>query len=416
MMIFGLKGFALPLRQPDEPPGGELGCSMRHVLIAGVSTRAAAESAARAGYRVTALDAFADLDQAPSVRALSLPRDFGVPFSAAAAARASRALDADVVVYGSGFENHPSAVRLLACGRELWGNSPDVLRRVRHPRLLADELRQRGFSTPNVHEGRSEPDLSIDWLMKPRASGGGHGIRPWRPGMRVSARHYLQQRVEGTPASVVFVAAGGRAVPLGVSRQLCGDWAFGARGHRYCGSILTTPASAQWPGGLVEAACALAAAVAQAFGLRGVNGIDFVARGAVPVAIEVNPRWCASMELVERAYGISVFAIHAAACAGKTLPAFDLHAPLPGPTAWGKAVVFARRDVVAGDTRPWLDDPDIRDVPRAGERIAAGRPVCTVLAKEVDHRACYEALVARAESVYARLAQWKRRHASRRPE
>ena len=36
-----------------------------HVLVAGVSTRAAAESAARAGFRVTAIDAFGDLDQHP---------------------------------------------------------------------------------------------------------------------------------------------------------------------------------------------------------------------------------------------------------------------------------------------------------------------------------------------------------------
>ena len=52
------------------------------VLIVGVSTRAAAESAARAGFDVIALDAYADLDQHPSVRALSLPRDFGTAFSA----------------------------------------------------------------------------------------------------------------------------------------------------------------------------------------------------------------------------------------------------------------------------------------------------------------------------------------------
>src|SRR6266550_1444574 len=34
----------------------------RHVLIAGVTTRAIAVSAAHAGYRVTAVDAFGDLD------------------------------------------------------------------------------------------------------------------------------------------------------------------------------------------------------------------------------------------------------------------------------------------------------------------------------------------------------------------
>src|SRR5689334_24814898 len=103
------------------------------VLVAGVSTRAAAESAAQAGFDVTALDAFGDLDQHPSVRALSLPRDFHAQFTPAAAARAARTIAGDAVVYASSFENHPAAVQALAAGRALWGNAPAVIRVVRDP-------------------------------------------------------------------------------------------------------------------------------------------------------------------------------------------------------------------------------------------------------------------------------------------
>src|SRR5207249_309518 len=84
--------------------------------------------------------------------------------------------------------------------------------------------------------------------------------------------------------------------------------AFGASGFRYCGSILVAPAQP-----LFGFACRLASVVTEAFGLVGVNGIDFVARGDVPYAVEVNPRYCASMELVERARGISIFELHARA-------------------------------------------------------------------------------------------------------
>src|SRR5438105_555764 len=101
------------------------------VLIAGVSARAVAESAARAGFDVVGLDAFGDRDQHPSVRALSLPRDFDTTFTASAAARVSRDIACDAVVYASTFENHPRAVRTLAAGRALWGNAPDVLAAVR---------------------------------------------------------------------------------------------------------------------------------------------------------------------------------------------------------------------------------------------------------------------------------------------
>ena len=108
----------------------------------------------------------------------------------------------------------------------------------------------------------------------------------------------------------------------------------------------------------MDTASALASAVTEEFGLVGVNGIDFVVRDGVPYAIEVNPRWCASMELVERAYGFSVFDAHASACTAGALPDFDLREPpgagWKGPAAFGKAVVYARRDVAVGDTRAWL--------------------------------------------------------------
>jgi predicted ATP-grasp superfamily ATP-dependent carboligase len=215
--------------------------------------------------------------------------------------------------------------------------------------------------------------------------------------------------VDGTPGSVAFVAAGGRAVPIGVSRQLVGEEAFGAAGYRYCGNILAPPGDAQFARDetLVHAACALARVVVAEFDLVGVNGIDFVESSGVPYAIEVNPRWSASMELVERAYDLSVFGAHAAACAAGALPEFDLVKAQKGAGAVGKAVVFARRDVEVGDTRAWLEDASVRDVPHPGERIRAGRPVCTVFAAGRDGAACHAALVRRAQGVYEQLAAWE---------
>ena len=376
------------------------------MLLAGVSTRSAAESAARAGFAVTAIDAFADLDQDPRVRALSLPRDFGRRFTAAAAARAARSIECDAVGYLSTFENHPQAVSTLAAGRVLWGNPPAVLRRVRNPILLAQALRSRGLPTPSsyVASGCRGTSSSLRWLVKPLASGGGHRVRPWRDGARVPRGCYLQEFVDGASGSAMFVAAGGRAVLLGVTRQLVGEHAFGASGYRYCGSILA--AAGEVSAALVDNASVLAHAVADEFGLVGVNGIDFIARDDVPYAIEINPRWSASLELVERAYGLSVFGAHAAACTEGTLPAFDFQQAQRAGIAFGKAVVFALRDAAIGDTHAWLADSSVRDVPRPGERIAAGRPVCTVFAEGRNAAACHAALVRRAQRAYAELDTW----------
>ena len=381
---------------------------MTHVLVAGVSTRAAARSAARAGFAVTAIDAFGDLDQHASVRVLSLAHNF----TARAAALAAQTVQCDAVVYLSSFENHPKAIATLAEGRVLWGNSPETVRRVRDPLLLAEALRRRGFPAPEVRLKPEATSMIDSWLVKPLASGGGQRIRIWDGTASLPRGCYLQEFIDGMSGSIVFVAAGGRAVPLAVSRQLVGEPAFGAEGFQYCGNILTAAPADNAPGfsqdkTLVEAARALAQAVVDEFGLVGVNGIDFIARDGSPHATEVNPRWCASMELVERAYGLSVFAAHASACTTGQLPAFDLKHRPRGPGSVGKAVVYARRDVTVGDTRTWLTKHEnIRDIPQPGEHISVGRPVCTILADAPDGPTCHEALLESAGRVYAQLEAW----------
>lgn len=402
---------------------------MSRVLICGASTRAAAESAARAGFRVTSIDGYADSDQHAAVHALSLPRDFGWTFTAQGVARAATGIACDAVAYLSPFENHSSAVAALARGRQLWGNPPEVLARVRDPVAVADALRARGFAVPEVRargtrrralrEQHAAPALGQGagaaaaaqegsagaWMVKPLRSGGGSRVRLWR-GEPVARDCYLQRRIDGTPGAVVFAAAHGACTPIGVSRQICGDVAFGADGHRYCGSILAADALGDRADALLERACTLAAAAAEAFGLAGVNGLDFVAAGEVPYPVEINPRWSASMELVERRFGLSVFGVHAAACVSGDLPRFDLLQALRGVRAVGKAILFAREDVVTGDTTPWLE-AGVRDVPHSGERIARGQPVCTIFAEAATAGACYDALVRRAESVYADMASWR---------
>ena len=401
-------------------PRGPAALRLRRVLVAGVSTRAAAESAARAGFVVTAIDAFGDLDQYVSVRGLSLPRDFGVRFNARAAARVARNIECEAVAYTSSFENHPEAVGLLTDGRVLLGNGPAVLRRVRDPELVTRALRQRGHLVPAVRgqlaaEERRDPIAhaqpmppergSHRWLVKPRNSGGGARVHQWHQGARVPRGSYLQELVDGTPGSVVFVTAGGRAVPLGLSRQLVGEQMFGAAGYQYCGSILAAAGDPQFSRdhALVQASGALAQAVAEEFGVVGVNGIDFIARDGVPYAVEINPRWSGSMELVERVYGLSVFGVHAAACARGALPDFDYAEARRGVGALGKAIVFARRDVTVGDTHAWLDDASVRDIPQPGERVLAGGPICTVFAAGRDSVRCYAALVRRAERACAKF-------------
>jgi len=96
------------------------------------------------------------------------------------------------------------------------------------------------------------------------------------------------------------------------------------------------------------------------------------------------------MELVEWAYGLNVFSLHLEALAGR-LPDFSLAHHLHGPHL-GKGIIFALRPVTMPETAEWLGQ-DRRDIPFPGERIEAGHPICTVLAKGRTREACWKHLL-----------------------
>ena len=130
----------------------------------------------------------------------------------------------------------------------------------------------------------------------------------------------------------------------------------------------------------------------EAFGLVGVNGIDFMARGRIPYPIEVNPRWTGAMELAEHSYDLPLFAWHRDGCAGR-LPAFALTEARRGGSTRGKAIVFARGPLIMPDTRQWLGESWVADLPRPNERIEDGHPVCTVFGSGGDSTAAVRALL-----------------------
>lgn len=378
------------------------------VLIAGATTRALAHSASKAGYRVTAVDAFGDLDLRAIAEVIPIGRQHRPGPGPLTAAAIGAGIPADLVAYTSSFENHPGAVARLSGGRCLLGNPPEVLTRVRNPIELMRVLRHHGLAAPESRATAPSAAARGSWLLKPRRSGGGHGIKVWRLNDPVPRSRYLQKRIGGTPGSIVFAADGGAAVLLGFSRQLVGEPQLGAKGFRYCGSILGTPATCLFPRQeeLLDRAAAVAEVLTREFRLVGLNGVDFIARNGVPYPIEVNPRYCASMELVERAGDLSMFQVHASACRG-SLPAL----PAPGVLVQGKAIVFARQDVVLGDTRPWIGNRSLADVPHPGERIGRGHPICTVFAQASDQKTCRRLLIRRAAEVY-RFAEARKRRAA----
>lgn len=364
----------------------------------------------RAGYRCVTVDRFGDLDLVRLGPNTALGPDLRETYSAEGLVRVAEEVAAESVAYGASLENHPDLVARLAAGRECWGNGPETLAAVRDFARWAPVVRAAGLAVPETLRpgAEGEADAGRRWLRKPRAGGGGIGVARRRPGTALSPDEILQEEVAGVSGSAIFFADGRRATLWALTRQLVGARAFGASGYRYCGSVWPFADDRDECRALEAQVRAVALALTQAFGLRGACGLDFVVRDGRAFVLEINPRSTASMELLERACGVSIFENHVRACRG------DLSADVP---AWpcgaaGKAVLFARRRTRLGDTRAWLR-AGARDVPRPGTEVARGAPICTIFARGRSVSDCVRVLERRAEGWRARIeTPRKRRHAS----
>jgi uncharacterized protein len=345
-----------------------------------------ADLAMRDGHAVVACDLFGDLDLRLSAsRVVALP-------GLSALVDAAAEVTARGVVYGASFENHPALVARLAQRHAILGNTAQTLRAVRDPQRLGAALRDAGLVHPRTFAAAPD-DRSGRWLRKPLRGGGGTRVRAWRGG-RLPAGVVVQERIEGVACSAAAVGDGVDAVVLGITEQLVGQRAFGVRGYRWCGNVVPPRLPAGERDALLRQARAICSCLAAGFALRGLFGVDLIWDGERAWTVEVNPRPTASLEAIGDAYGTAVFDAHLRACAGE-LPQVDeppRTRERPSCTtqsgtprtfiargAAGKAVLFATEDVVIGDSERWLER-GVRDVPHPGERIAAGHPICTVVA------------------------------------
>jgi uncharacterized protein len=358
-----------------------------------------AELGVRAGHDVVALDRFGDLDLQRLCPSVSVLRDLGGRGGMAALVEAAGEIQAPSVIYGAGLENQPRLVARLASGRRLLGCPPETVERVRDPGVLGASLRAAGLAFPSTFAARDAPrraERSRRWLRKPVRSGGGRGVREWRGGA-LDREVVVQEHISGTVCSAAAVADGRSAVLLGVSEQLIGHRVFGARRYAWCGNLVPPRLGEAEGRALAAAARTICAHLTLAFELRGLFGVDLVWDGERAWVVEVNPRPTGSLECVETAHGVGVFAAHLEGCAGR----------LPSPTrparrAAGKAILFATQDVRLGDTRGW-PERGVRDVPHPGERITAGGPICTLVSTEESPDAVLADLEARASALRAEL-------------
>jgi predicted ATP-grasp superfamily ATP-dependent carboligase len=397
-----------------SPGAGTRGGDDR-LLVVGASARALAASAAgsrRVAERfpagILALDHFGDTDLEEAaalcpVRVLSIERHFGLPRTTAALGRAALLLGWTAVAYGGALENRPGLLRRFARRGTLLGIGGPAVRAVRDPSILFPALAAAGIAHPEIVTCDRAPEGRGRWLVKPRRSGGGHGVRIAQPGERRRPGDYFQEFLEGPCGSIAALAGGGEAIVLGASEQIVGWSVLGASGYRYAGSI-AGPCEALLPPESLETLRRAATHLAARFGLAGLFGVDYILRDRVPHVIEINPRWTASMELIEERTGDKLFDRHLEALEGGPLSGAPAAARSPEPAriAAPAAPRFLAKGILFADSRVTLSDPTAlqrlgaRDRPRRGEIFAPGQPVCTLMAAGASPDECRAGLAGSA--------------------
>lgn len=372
------------------------------IVIVGASARACAESASRAGWNVHAADLFGDVDlRRVANSVVQLPRgpSGGGQVSGTAAPGYPAAIPGVIAafppapcVYTGALENHPDVLEAIARHRPLAGNAADVVRAVRDPRRISAAARAAGVSFPETRASGAGVPGDGSFLVKPVASAGGRGISRWFGGDQPSPLRPTrwQRFVAGESLAAAFVADGRTSRLLAASTQLNGCRWCGGRAFAYCGSV-DRPLD-QLEDRLRLRLETLGEMLATRFGLVGLFGVDLVLDDRRELhLIEVNPRPTASMELHERAAGVSLLRVHLAAC-GFVAPRPPDRIPNTS-TIWSKAIAFAgrRRDTFAPSTDALEEPaaawsaadgmPAIADIPCSGQPLPAGGPLVTVFAR-----------------------------------
>ncbi len=371
------------------------------IVLFGASVRAAAESARRSGFRVLGVDYYGDLDCREACDSFWLWEDAQCDHL-----ESKRAME----VFLKG------AVSIAVGGVEgskmeaAMGAFSEIVRPLPDSSGLAEQLRQlTSIRTPESYDPvccdpASLFDIGRRWLRKSRVRSGGLGVR-WaavasKMALPQDSSIFFERYIAGRRLGVSFLSDGQSLVLLGVCRSLHtrkGDLPF-----VYSGSFGPIR---------VEASMALqlqtfGRELIKRTGLRGLFGADVVVDRAGEIwLLEVNPRWTASSELIDRD-----FIARGILGAGESLMGCGLNAMLPSttakcpnvqelgerigrsnklPVAMLKKIIYAKkeecfdesqvRQSIAVKLRVEARRIELKDIPKEGTRIERGYPIATAI-------------------------------------
>lgn len=330
---------------------------------------------------------------------------------------------------GGGTENYAELAQQIAASHHWCGIVGHELTSLRDPTILFDIASRLGLQTPptythKTHHNRQSfvhppADLlkNAEWLWKSSDKGGGLGVSrlhtqpEWDYFFSQTGSDYLQQVIPGAPyGATIIISANGKSEFVGACRLLTAsdqveNLEISQSSTSHIQHVHTSPRSRPdfpylfagalgpcfIPADVQRKLLRLAEACFHEFGIKGWFQIDFILDANQQAWIlEVNPRWSATMEIYERALGMSLTAKHIQAW-GVEVPVYLPNTRAQGLVCW-KEVIYAESDFlwttahqlhVAELNRKQINTigwPLVADIPNILQSFAPGMPICSTIA------------------------------------
>ncbi len=369
------------------------------ITIIGASARAACWSAVRAELRVCAFDRFGDLDFpagcdvhliCPSERLFPELDKF-------------RETQHRFCLPVGGWENDAELMQFVESNFSLWNTNSTASKLARNPFLIQQILREANLPDLEVRDADGNKKAG-KWIRKPLAGTGGIGIeRVLFANGKSESNYYDQQFVQGKSYSAVFFASQDDEIKLlGITQQLIGCEELPHRPFAYVGSVGPVLSGDNENEKSIRLTLQkMADALSKQIQFYGLFCFDFVVSLNVPYLVEINPRYSASVEVLELALQesfLQLFLNRGVRCnaperqIGKSILYAWQEFELPSDWDWNQAT-----HELAGRNREYdqWNVPVLSDLPAPGTRFSTGDPVCTIWAEQEEMKSCCEELIKR---------------------
>jgi uncharacterized protein len=285
------------------------------VYVVGASGRSAAESVRQAGFRAIVVDLYADRDSGEACDILQIE---SYPDSVAAQLKS---LEHGVVLLAGGMENHVELIDQVGKYHRILGPNVEQIKRIRDHEFLVSSINKSDHdgvlrfpeTVPTVHD----VDPKDNWLCKSFFGCGGFHIERFHDDYFANLKegnYYFQREVTGQSVGTVFLCERSNVQLLGVTAAIDSLMHQSITGPQ----PILPPMAYRGSYGLIalpnivkEAMCNWAFSFAQSLDYTGIMQADWITCNSVAWLLEVNPRWTASMEIIEWAQGCNLFSIQA---------------------------------------------------------------------------------------------------------